>query len=847
MTAPPPPSPWVFWSVYTRAGVVLLLLAWDLQSAELHQPPMPRNPSSAKECAICHYRWIDTFFIDGHGTDLAPLQTEQVEGTSEMCFSCHDGSVLDSRWAFEKERGHRSGAPPRTGMSVPSSFPLDAKGNIQCVTCHSAHGVSSVPGQSTSTFLRVLNTNSSICLLCHPTMAGNLAGDNHPVGPVTNSIPRELWSKHATPESAAHFITCETCHTAHANQQEFLLKQTVSDSTLCLTCHRDKNPINPDGTRNFYHAINVAPANAIIPATLITNGARLAKDGKLTCLTCHKIHQNTIEKHLLVAKNNNQSVFCFNCHTNKQGLLQNQHNLAQKFPDARNLAGKTVVESGPCSACHLPHKNARSLAGSGDAFAGLCLSCHGALGFAVKTNLLGRGHPTGIPLPAAQPFPIAVRPISLPLFDSTRHPSASGNITCLTCHDPHRPPMEGSPWLSAKLLRTDVSSLCRECHAHQVNVRYSKHDLSLASPTVTNVLGQIPFDSGPCSACHLMHSANNSTWARPGPPSSNPADKCRSCHRPDGLAAKKNIQPHSHPIDVSLQEAGLQTTLPLYFESSQTNAPGKMTCITCHDPHRWDPSALPAAADQRTAEIAPYSFRLPPAPASAAAPEPPQTEGSTRNSFLRLEVSPSPNLCANCHLKEARVVGTAHDLPLFAPDQTNLLGQRARDTGPCGACHLAHYAPIKSKLWARELHPPSPNTPLADAMCRACHSPQSVATKVPIYTFHPPVTVVNMPAADGFDRTFFPLFDIVSGRQVSAGIIACSSCHNVHQWSLRDPGPGPGCKVEGDSNSSFLRHRSAELPCKICHGLDAIYRYQYYHKSTTHQAPDSSGLDDLFR
>jgi hypothetical protein len=352
-------------------------------------------------------------------------------------------------------------------------------------------------------------------------------------------------------------------------------------------------------------------------------------------------------------------------------------------------------------------------------------------------------------------------------------------------------------------------------------VRNTKHDLSVVTPAVANALGQTPAESGLCSACHLMHSANDSTWARPWPPSSNPAEKCRGCHCPDGPAAKKTIQAHSHPIDVPL-EAGLQTTLPLYVDSSLTNAPGKMTCLTCHDPHRWSPNAI--------------------------APVDRQIEGTAQNSFLRLAVSPSPVLCANCHPKEARVVRTEHDLSLFSPGTTNSLGQRAADTGPCGACHLPHNAPMKSKLWARECPPLSANTPLVDTMCRACHSPQAVAaSKVPSFSYHPPVTVVNLPDSAGSDRTFFPLFEAVSGQQARAGTIACSSRHNVHQWSLSDPRPGPGTNLEGDSNNSFLRHRSAELPCKICHGLDAIYRYQYYHKSTTHHVPDSYELDDVLR
>jgi predicted CXXCH cytochrome family protein len=805
--------------------VWLLLWLWSclpLLAADLHPREMPRNPSSAKECAICHYRWVDTFFVDARGTELVPLQTEKVEGRSEMCFSCHDGSVLDSRWAFEKERGHPSGVPPRPGMVVPANFPLDEKGNMQCVTCHSAHGVSTGPGQTTSTFLRVNNTNSAICLLCHTTMAGNAAGDNHPMGTVTNNVPPELREKHVPAETAGHLITCETCHIPHGDHEERLLKLSVSDSMICLTCHRDKNYVNPDGSRNLYHVINVVPTNATIPGLLMTNGARLAKNGALTCLTCHKIHQNQIEKHLLVAKVDNQSSFCLNCHTNQQGLILSQHNLALKFPDARNLDGKTVAESGPCSACHLPHKNALALAGGGEVISGLCLSCHGPAGISAKTNLLGRSHPVGISLSNAQATAKITMPTTLPLFNSWRHPATNGNLTCITCHDPHRRPIEGAPLVSAKFLRGPVASLCQECHSQQAWVSNSKHDLSVVAPTLNNIQGQSPTQSGACSSCHLVHSATDSTWAQPWLLTANPAEKCLGCHRADGAAPKKLLQGHSHPIDVTPPVISSQTTLPVYFDSSHTNGLGKLTCITCHDPHRWDPSSVATAGAQE--------------------------DGTARNSFLRLAAAPAPTLCAACHPNETRVIRTEHDLAFFSPNITNLLGQTAAATGPCGACHLMHQAPIQAKLWAKDLQRTAPNMPVADMMCRSCHNPQGVASsKVPMFSYHPPVMVVHLPSSAGYDLTFFPLFDPISGKQVNGGTIACSSCHNVHQWTVRDSSLAPGRNLEGDSNNSFLRHSSAELPCKVCHGRDSIYRYQYYHKSVTHQSPDGAGLDELLR
>ncbi len=127
----------------------------------------PKNPNSAKSCAICHYRWIDTFFIEGRGSDFADYTSEKVVATTEMCFSCHDGSVADSRARAYKTSQHKTNMPPPAGMKLPEVFPLDEQGNLQCATCHSAHGVPSGPDSSETIFMRTSNKNSSMCHMCH--------------------------------------------------------------------------------------------------------------------------------------------------------------------------------------------------------------------------------------------------------------------------------------------------------------------------------------------------------------------------------------------------------------------------------------------------------------------------------------------------------------------------------------------------------------------------------------------------------------------------------------------------------------------------------------------------------
>jgi hypothetical protein len=53
--------------------ILLIFLLCLVYSTEAVGQAM-KNPNSGKACAICHYRWIDTFFVEGKGSDLVEYQ-----------------------------------------------------------------------------------------------------------------------------------------------------------------------------------------------------------------------------------------------------------------------------------------------------------------------------------------------------------------------------------------------------------------------------------------------------------------------------------------------------------------------------------------------------------------------------------------------------------------------------------------------------------------------------------------------------------------------------------------------------------------------------------------------------
>ncbi|HHJ18244.1 MAG TPA: hypothetical protein ENJ84_00195, partial [Gammaproteobacteria bacterium] len=152
-----------------------------------------RDISPKRECSICHVMWL-TAFTRKDATTLIPYDPkpvvetgkQDVVSTERMCFSCHDGFVRDSRFAWaNRQHFHPVGVKPSPKIKIPTLegktvFPLNDEGKIYCGTCHSAHGIN-WKEKFSPLFLRVKNINSSLCLACHVDRATGIKEGNHPM------------------------------------------------------------------------------------------------------------------------------------------------------------------------------------------------------------------------------------------------------------------------------------------------------------------------------------------------------------------------------------------------------------------------------------------------------------------------------------------------------------------------------------------------------------------------------------------------------------------------------------------------------------------------------------------
>ena len=782
-------------------GVVLWLNIVDAQTTL--EPPS--NPNSAKACAICHYRWVDTFFIEGRGSELTAYTAEKMVATPEMCYSCHDGSVADSRaWAFHN-RQHTVDKRPPADMQIPKSFPLDEEGKMNCATCHTPHALPSGPESKEIFFMRVSNRNSAMCPQCHGNWSGGLASGNHPLGSFKKPIPQQLIDLKAKVGEKADQLICQSCHVVHGSPTESLLAKPADDSSLCLACHRDLSPLTPDGQKRPVHVVNVVPKTAKIPAWLEQNGARRGKGGEIICQTCHRVHKNKAEPNLLIMKKGEKNQFCLLCHPDKKYIAETKHNLAVSAPREKNLEGKTAEEAGVCSACHLLHRPARPLSGEGDFTTQLCTSCHSKGRVAEKVNLIGTTHPLSV-YPFAKKKTHSVRTtisvtkeeLRLPLYDANGVRDIDGKMTCSTCHDTHQTPPQpanaqaaGARKKTKSFLRKSPPQICKECHRDKFLIADTKHNLSTSAPAEKNILGQTPAKSGLCGSCHLVHGPQkNFLWAR----TSLTEDKqkgaeslCISCHNATGIAKKKVNKGYSHPTRISLPQDGSTTALPLFDRHGKFSPKGTMNCQTCHDPHRWQPVS------------------------SAAQPGKKDPEAQKRfSSFLR---EPSPQICDECHHEKFQIADTEHDLSKSAPAGKNMLDQTPAQSGLCGNCHLAHNAQ-KSFLWARKITDSQDGA--VQTLCIGCHSAEGVAAKKSLSGYSHPL---NIAPAEKKVSTTLPLFD-KDGHRLESGLMTCQTCHDPHRWSpSSDETAQVRFNIEGNAQNSFLRIANSPFPelCGNCH------------------------------
>ncbi|MDH5711791.1 MAG: hypothetical protein OEZ15_09035, partial [Gammaproteobacteria bacterium] len=699
---------------------------------------------------------------------------QDVVSTEKMCFSCHDGFVLDSRTQWKKgKHGHPVGVKPTSKVKIPTSdnktvFPLNDEGKVYCGTCHTAHGVSWNESES-PVFMRVRNADSGLCLACHLEKGTGPEEGNHPVfEKLTGALPDKLMLKGAQ-VGTDNTVICQTCHVAHGAEtyNSHLVMKPGRDS-LCESCHQDKQSVvdSKHDLRKSNPEVKNSKGNTVKESGL--------------CSACHVPHGGNgpalwagIRKTGVDAS----AAACLVCHSkdgaaNKQVLTKHNHPVG--VPITRT---GIRVEKGQWSSQSLLY-NPESIFEA------------------------------------------------LPLYGSNgERVDHDGDVGCGSCHDPHKR-SDGYSNKDSKadkentgekdfirMDRGETSILCLNCHIEKKSVLKSKHNPAVFQSEEISDSNQSKSDYDVCAACHQVHHAETSPlWTRKlGPGKAAVESLCNDCHRKEGLAEKKLTGDHSHPVGVSAKSMS-DSGLPLYdkFEAIKGD---NIDCATCHNLHQWDPvNALSEEGSQL------------------------DVEGDATNSFLRM-TAVTGNLCGDCHHGKDRVLGTEHDLNITDPDAVNLAGEKIEESGVCGQCHMIHNAPEGLYLWARDKgNNEIAINSLCESCHAEGKSGEHKRPHNSKHPNNIKVWSQKLRARYGrMAEEALPVYN--ENNEIShMGKVACPTCHDVHKWWAGKDEKGPGKNTEGDVTNSFLRSKhTSNMVCADCHGKEALFRYKYFHSLTTHK------------
>jgi predicted CXXCH cytochrome family protein len=719
-----------------------------------------------RRCGVCH---LDKAPAAGPGLIAfsPPARVGTGAGDAGMCYSCHDGVVVDHRRTLFSGRHH------------------PASGNVSCGSCHTPH----VQAPNVGLFMRYPQGSYAFCTSCHP---GRRTGE-----------PGEHPAFAAEPGRARD---CGGCHAVHGARGEGLIRADTAES-LCGPCHGD-NPSRPGR----------GPG-------LSSHGA---SKGGPPCLSCHRVHR-TAGRRMMLDKAALDGRLCRQCHERSVSVGKNEanhpigaeasclschrmHNAEKSAARGGLLIAAWAEVDAVCGRCHADAAGGRAdgewqhpvavsaggegrplaerLARAGAFFAPgariSCLSCHRAHGgragtpqlVAPREALCLYCHPSQNTLDperaAPGSHPISVKPrrarIAGAFLEAGGQAGPGGEITCATCHRAHRG-RAGTPGLV--LPRERYS--CLLCHEDEASIASTPHSTARSSRAANGAP-----TPGLCGGCHGEHGWRVSVGkAGTAGTAGNAIDRlCAACH-----GAGESDAPFSgatnHPLGVTMPSGRRTAGLPLFWNDGRRYRQGVVTCATCHDVHRVG------------------------------------TKGGLRASFG----TGSRDLCVGCHAAEGAVAGTRHDLgggagspcapchrvhdPLAAASWPAARGGRDRAAadlaGFCGSCHRPEGAGAASQV-AEQWHPALGAKRVG---CGGCHDPHRWNPE------DPADRGASAPKDGGGNFLVRPATGLCVGCHADQAAVEGTPHDLTRPQAKGSPGSGPG-------------HRGVCRPCHRAHGEQPV-------------------------
>ncbi len=520
------------------------------------------------------------------------------------------------------------------------------------------------------------------------------------------------------------------------------------------------------------------------------------------CKECHRAHGG-VGRSLL---RESRETLCFRCHPLRDAAGKGGHPTA--LASSETGAGHPFPE---CVSCHPVHPKPGSPATGG---AALCAGCHPALkavagkpshpavGDCLSCHVFHtrigeggralRGREIRPEILCARCHPAYKAETAKQARDKGMHVTKVGEKQdlCFRCHAIHKA-SPGTP-----LLLSAKAYSCFECHdqqntiseirgivlSHPVFERIEKKRLeSVAGKGKRLVLG--PKGEIVCRTCHSVHNALPGSALIVGAAGENAI--CNPCHE------EKRGKSHTGSAK---KDSGCGICHPVHGRSDTTDDPWKKLCSECHPRVSMHPEGEADRSTRRPPEMPAFdsrgrSVRI----GTISCPTCHQPHGTTEfPNRLRKNYRPSGFLCTACHPERENVALTPHDLRGVAGE------------GFCEPCHVPHGG---TSPWMLGVTPDPSSAEPGEGVCRSCHKDKGLASSVS-KGGHPLNVLVGRPLPD-----IYPLSNAKNGGV--AGMLVCTSCHDVHGTGFVPVGLGTGklLRRPAEQTETTLTRNGDCLPC----------------------------------
>ncbi len=181
----------------------------------------------------------------------------------------------------------------------------------------------------------------------------------------------------------------------------------------------------------------------------------------------------------------------------------------------------------------------------------------------------------------------------------TQLPLEDGKVTCLTCHDIHR---------QCSRREFDTTSVRGAPYPNRLDFCYLCHDQSAYQPYNPHIQKTASGEKNPktCLYCHAKVPDENVDTYESVQFVGDLVNLCQRCHRIDGNHSGN----FDHMVKPSKKLLAVMKNMEVKFDIIlPLDADGKLTCITCHNPH--DKGIIPESLPSAKGAGAKFRHRLP--------------------------------------------------------------------------------------------------------------------------------------------------------------------------------------------------------------------------------------------